>query len=192
SNAAKIASDWSSDGRLLLYRTSDPNGDNDLWVLPIAEGGAPFLAVDAPFDAREGQFSPDVRWIAYQSNESGRFEIYVQPFAGRDGKGAGKWQISTTGGAQVRWRRDGRELYYIALDGQMMAVPVQLSPKGDAVEAGTPVPLFQTRVGGAVQSFARQQYVVSPDGQRFLMGNVVEQAGTPITVILNWRPPNGE
>lgn len=70
-----------------------------------------------------------------------------------------------------------------------MAVPVQLSPKRNEIEIGAPAPLFLTRVGGAVQSFARQQYVVSPDGRRFLLGNVVDDAGTPITVILNWRPP---
>jgi Tol biopolymer transport system component len=190
--AAKIASDWSPDGRMLLYRTSTPNGDNDLWVLPLEGGGTPFLAVDTPFDAREGQFSPDARWIAYHSNESGRFEIYVQPFAGRDGAVRGKWQISTSGGAQVRWRRDGRELYYIALDGRMMAVPVRFPSEDEAVDVGAPRPLFPTRVGGAIQSYARQQYIVLPDGQRFLMGNVVEERGTPITVILNWRPPASE
>jgi len=188
--SAKIPSDWSSDGRLLLYRTSDPNGENDLWVLPVEGGGTAFEAIDTPSDARDGQFSPDGRWIAYQSNESGRFEVYIQSFGRQDGEVGGKWQVSTTGGAQVRWRRDGRELYYIALDGRMMAVPVQLAPKGDTVEPGTPVPLFATRVGGAVQSFARQQYLVSPDGQRFLMGTVVEEIGSPITVVLNWRPRN--
>jgi Tol biopolymer transport system component len=186
---AKIPSDWSPDGRMLLYRMGDPKGGNDIWALPMNGEGKPFLVVDTAYDAREAQFSPDGRWIAYQSDESGRFEIYIQPFAGRDGTVSGKWQISSAGGAQVRWRRDGRELYYIALDGRMIAVPVRLSPKGDAVDAGTPAALFPTRVGGAVQSFARQQYMVSPDGQRFLMGNVVEESGAPITVILNWRPP---
>ena len=135
------------------------------------------------FDERQGQFSPDGKWIAYQSNESGRFEIYVQPFPGPEGKSL----ISTNGGGQVRWRRDGKELFYIALDGRLMAVPVQPASSGQAVDSGTPVPLFATPVGGAPQ--VRQQYIVSSDGQRFLMKTVTEEAGpSPITVILNWRP----
>ena len=85
-------------------------------------------------------------------------------------------------------RRDGKELFYIALDGRLMAAPISLASNGQAVEAGVPVPLFATRVGGAVQGFNRQQYMVSPDGQRFLMNTVTEEATSPITVILNWKP----
>ena len=89
----------------------------------------------------------------------------------------------------MRWRRDGKELFYIALDGRLMAAPIQFAANGQAVEAGAPVPLFATRVGGAVQGFNRQQYMVSPDGQRFLMNTVTEEANTsPVTVILNWKP----
>jgi Tol biopolymer transport system component len=183
----KAATDWSSDGRFLLYRSPSAKTGFDIWALPMsgprdAQEQRPFPVVQTNFEERDGQFSPDGKWIAYQSNESGRFEIYIQPFPGPGGKS----QISTNGGAQVRWRRDGKELFYIALDGRLMAVPI--APKGDVLQAGTPAPLFATRVGGAVQ-FDRQQYVISPDGQRFLMNTVTEDARfSPITVILNWKP----
>ena len=89
----------------------------------------------------------------------------------------------------MRWRRDGKELFYIALDGRLMAVTIGIASSGQAVDAGAPVPLFSTRVGGAVRGFDRQQYVVSPDGRRFLMNTLIEEASTsPIRVILNWKP----
>ena len=147
--------------------------------------GKRFPVVNSTFEEKDGQFSPDGRWIAYQSNETGQFEIYLRPFPG---PGEQK-RVSTNGGAQVRWRRDGRELFYIALDGRLMAVPIRFASDGKAVDLGTPVPLFATRVGGAVSGLDRQQYVVSPDGQRFLMSVVAEDVNpSPITVILNWKP----
>ncbi|MBI4472756.1 MAG: PD40 domain-containing protein, partial [Acidobacteria bacterium] len=182
---SKSATDWSSDGRFLLYRNLDDKLGYDLWALPLLGDRKPFPVVQTDYDERDGQFSPDGKWIAYQSNESGRFEIYVQPFPGP----GSKWQVSTNGGAQVRWRRDGRELFYIALDDRLMAAPLRFVSNGQAVETDAPVPLFATRVGGAEQSNFGQQYNVSPDGQRFLMNTVVEEAYSfPITVILNWKP----
>jgi serine/threonine protein kinase len=181
----KAPMDWTSDGRFLLFRNTDPRTGYDLWTLPLEGEHTPIPVVRTNFEERDGQFSPDARWIAYQSNESGRPEVYVQPFQ----RPGGKSQISTAGGAQVRWRADGKELFYIALDGRLMGVPIQLPANGDDVEAATPVPLFATRVGGAVQGINRQQYMVSADGQRFLMNTLVEQASTsPIMVILNWTP----
>jgi hypothetical protein len=145
----------------------------------------PFPVIQTDFDERDGQFSPDTKWIAYESNESGRFEIYVQPFPGP----GGKWQMSTNGGAQVRWRRDGKELFYIGLDGRLMAVPFQVASGSQTVEPGTPVPLFATRMfGGALQGAFRQQYVVSRDGQRFLINSLTAATTSPITLILNWKP----
>jgi len=184
---SKAPADWSSDDRFLLYRNSDPKTGFDIWALPFQDNGKPgmpFPVVQTNFEERDGQFSPDGKWIAYQSNESGRFEIYVQPFLG---PGA-KWPVSTNGGAQVRWRRDGKELFYIALDGQLMSVPIRFPSSGQPVEADTPVPLFATRVGGAVQGINRQQYMVAPDGNRFLMNTITEEGAAPITVILNWKP----
>ncbi|MBI4472755.1 MAG: protein kinase [Acidobacteria bacterium] len=181
----KGATDWSIDGRYLLYRSVDPETGYDIWALPFHGDRKPFPVVRTEFEERDAQFSPDGKWIAYQSNESGRFEIYIQPFP----VPGGKEQISTDGGAQVRWRRDGKELFYVALDGRLMAVSIRTASNGKTLEAGTPVPLFNTRIGGAVQGNDRQQYMVSPDGRRFLMSTLTEEAtSSPITIILNWKP----
>lgn len=113
------------------------------------------------------------------------FEIVVQPFPGP----GGKFQISTNGGAQPRWNKSGKEIFYVSLDSNMMAAPVKLSPDGQSLEVGTPVTLFPVRIaGGPLPGNAKQQYVVSSDGQRFLVNLAAEEAASPITVILNWKP----
>ena len=178
------ASDFSRDGRFLLYSSADPKTRNDIWALPIVGGGKPFPVVQTSANEHHAQFSPDGKWIAYQSDESGRDEVYLQPFPGPGGRSP----MSTNGGVQVRWRRDGKELFYIALDGRLMAVPVQLSADGGTVEAGAPAALFLTRVFAVQGINIRQQYMPSPDGQRFLIDSVTEPAQSPITVILNWKP----
>jgi serine/threonine protein kinase len=178
----KQGQDWSPDGRFLLF--GSPPVNPDIWALPMDGDRKPFVVVQTPFSERLGQFSPDGKWIAYESNESGRFEIYVQPFPGP----GGKWQVSTNGGAQPRWRRDGKELFYIGIDERLMAAPIRFTSDGQSIEPSSPTPLFATHIGGAVQGTNRQQYVVSPDGQRFLMNTITEQATSPITVILNWKP----
>jgi hypothetical protein len=143
----------------------------------------PIPVANSPFSENNGQFSPDGRWVAYQSNESGRFEIYVVPFP----LGAGKWQVSTGGGIAPRWRHDGKELFFISPDGQMMAATV--SGSGTAFEAAPPVSLFKTRMTGGFNNFGKQQYAVSADG-RFLINAVANDAGNvPITLIMNWKPP---
>jgi Tol biopolymer transport system component len=189
--AGLFASDWSHDGRFVLYGTeADPKTRADIWALPIQrnplESGEqkPFAIVQTPFDESYAQFSPDGKWIAYQSNETGRFEVYVQQFpSGR------KERVSANGGAQVRWRRDGKELFYIGSDDRLMSVSIDLAPNGDSVTIGKPVGLFTTRVGGAVPGPIRQQYAVSGDGKRFLMSTVTDDVNTsPITVIFNWKP----
>jgi Tol biopolymer transport system component len=183
----KTVTDWSADGRFLLYMSSDPKTGLDIWTLPLSDRN-PFPITQTNFDEQLAQFSPDGKSIAYQSNESGRFEIYVQPFSGPTGKPAAKLRISTNGGAQVRWRHDGQELFYIALDGRLMAIPIRFAQDGQAVEPGAPVPLFVTRVGGALQPYPRHEYMVSSDGQRFLLNTVPDEASTPpITLILNWN-----
>lgn len=177
--------DWSPDGRFVLYRMQ-PQGSNtsqwSLWAVPVERDGRPFPVVQTDFDERDGQFSPDGKWIAFESNETGRYEIYIQPFP----RGA-KIPVSSAGGAQVRWHRNGRELFFIAMDGQLMAVPIRLT-EGQA-EIGKPAPLFRTNVGGAVTlGVTRQQYAVSADGQRFLMNTVVAEANaSPISLILGWK-----
>ena len=177
----KLPTDWSRDGRFVLYSTYEPKPDSDIWALPMEHERKPFPVAQSRFNEDEGQFSPDGKWIAYRSDESGRAEIYVRPFPG---SGA-PLQVSTNGGAQVRWRHDGRELFYIALDDRLMAVPLRSSGP-DKIDAGAPVPIFLTHVGGALSIFM-SQYMVSDDGQRFLMNTVAEEVASPITVVLNWR-----
>jgi Tol biopolymer transport system component len=178
---------WSPDGRYIVY--SSPSETNtsgqDLWLLPLVGDRKPSAIVQNGFSVRNGQFSPDGRWIAYESNESGRYEIYAQPFPGP----GERVQISTTGGAQARWRRDGRELFYIAIDDGLMAVPLRYSAGGRAIDVGAAVHLFATRIrGGAIQGGGnKQQYVVSGDGQRFLINTAVVDVVSPITLILNWK-----
>jgi hypothetical protein len=178
----KAGVDWSPDSRYVLFRMVVVNTGNDLFAMSLED--RKFVAVaQGNGEERDAQFSPDGKWIAFVSNESGRPEIYVQRFPGN----GPKQSISSNGGGQPRWRRDGRELFYLSLDQQMMAVQIDTSGPEGAV-AAAPVPLFTVNVGGAVQRNSRQQYIVSPDGQRFLMNMVVEEAATPISVILNWRP----
>jgi eukaryotic-like serine/threonine-protein kinase len=181
----KAPTDWSRDGKFILYRSPAPATGFDIWALPLFGDRKPFPVVQTQFDERDAQFSPDGKWIAYQSNESGRFEIYVQAFPGP----GGKLQVSTAGGAQARWRRDGRELFYIGLDQQLMALPIRVDATHQSIEPGAPVPLFATHVGGAVQQTAPlQQYDVSADGQQFLLNTITEQDAPPITMLLNWKP----
>jgi Tol biopolymer transport system component len=179
----KSASDISPDGRFLLYRArgSDPAGSWDIWAVPLDGNRKPFPVVQTNFQERDGQFSPDGKWIAYQSDESGRVEVYVQPFPGP----GGKKRLSTNGGAQVRLRADGKELFYITLDGRLTAVRFSASADGRSFEAGAPAPLFAAHVGSVVQPIARQQYAVFPDGQQFLVSRSIDEAGsTAITMIL--------
>jgi Tol biopolymer transport system component len=183
SPTTKVPLDWSPDGRFLLYRNDDPQTGADLWALPLNGEGAPFPIVQTPFQERDAQFSSDAKWIAYQSNESGHFEIYVQPFPGP----GPKTQVSSNGGIQVRWRQDGKELFYVSLDDRLMAVPIKFTAGGKTFEAGVPAALFSTPIGGAGQQ-NRQQYIVSGDGQRFLMNTVTNEPPSPITLILNWMP----
>ena len=140
---------------------------------------APFAVVRTPFEERDAQFSPDGKWIAYQSNESGQHEVYVQPFRGR----GERVRISANGGVQARWRADGQELFYLTLTGQLMAVPIAVRSEGGALRPGAAVPLFRARVG-AVQGISLHNYIVAPDGQRFLLDTVIEQPSTPISLIL--------
>jgi len=182
---AKLATDWSPDGRFVLFNSQDPKRSLDIWVLPLDGKGKPFPVVDTPFDEQGGQFSPDGNWIAYQSNESGRAEVYVQPFPGPGNRGL----ISSNGGTQVRWGRDGKELFYVARDGRLMAVPIRVASNTQAPDVRTAVPLFAPALGGAVQQGdPRHQYMLSSDGQRILVATVTEEASAPIAVILNWKP----
>jgi len=146
------------------------------------EDRKPIVVANTKFEERQGQFSPDGRWVAYETNESGRYEIVVQPFP----NATSKVQVSTNGGVQPRWRADGKELYFIAPDRKLMAAPVTISSSG--FEPGKPVALFQTQIMVGPAAAYRAQYTVSRDG-RFLINQLVEESNvTPITLILNWNP----
>jgi Tol biopolymer transport system component len=184
SRLALTLCDWSADGRFLLYQILEPKTSYDMWILPLEGDRKPRVFLQTEFDERDGRFSPDGRWVAYRSNESGRNEIYVRSFP----EPGGQWQISTAGGSGPRWRRDGKELYYIAPDGRLMAVPI--ASQGATLEPGTPLPLFQTRIFGGGNNAARAQYDVAPDG-RFLINTLADDAVTSsITLLLNWHPPD--
>jgi serine/threonine protein kinase len=190
---------WSPDGRFLLYVSQETKTGMDLWALPVvandsSTGPTPvgrtelrkaFPVAQTPFEETAGQFSPDGKWVAFESNESGAVEVYVQPFPGP----GGKWQVSVAGGSQARWRPDGQELFYVAPDGRLMAATIRVEATLQKPDIGAPVALFATRLGSGsgITGVARKpQYAVAPDG-RFLMNVAVEQGtASPISVVLNW------
>ncbi len=170
---------WSGDGQLLAFFENNPKTQRDIWVLRMSDRKAqPFLAT--PFNEGAGSFSPDGRWLAYVSNESGRPEIYVQPYPGP----GGKWQISTDGGTEPLWNRNGRELFYRS-GNKMMAVPIATQP---AFAPSKPTILFEKEYAASQFPATGIAYDVSPDGQRFLMVKEGDQAAAPtqINVVLNW------
>ena len=155
----------------------------DLWALPLVGDGKPVPVANREFDELGGQLSRDMRWVAYESNETGRFEIVVQQFP----NSTGKWQISSGGGMMPRWRADGKELFYVASDGTLMGVPITVAPDGKTLRPGAPVPLVPNRiVFDAYRGVRNSRYAVTPDGQRFLMIVPAEEAVAPVVVILNW------
>jgi Tol biopolymer transport system component len=181
----KIPQAWSRDGRWLLYHEDAPTTGRDLWALDLsAPAAAPRVVAHTPADELLAKFSPDGRWVAYQTNESGRFEVVVQPFP----DAGGRWQVSTAGGVSPRWRADGTELYFLAPDATLMAAPVTAA--GATFAAGPPVALFPTRIveGGTIAQ-GRPQYAVAADGRFLINQPVADAAVPPITLILNWRPP---
>jgi Tol biopolymer transport system component len=174
------ASDWSKDGNHLLYiSTIAGSGQGgDVYALPMTGEPKSIPVVVSRFAEDEARFSFDGRWVAYNSNESGRPEVYAVPFPKADEK----IQISNQGGVQARWRADGRELFYLAPDGKLMSVGVSADT---TLRPSTPKVLFQTRLSA---NALVDQYAVTADGERFLMPVPTEDSRpTPITIILNWR-----
>ena len=168
---------FSPDGRFLAYQRQDPKTNWDILLLPMTGEAKPVVLRATPFRDVVPRFSPDGRFIAYVSNESGRNEVYVQSYPG-PGR---TWQISTAGGGDPQWRRDGKELYYRALDQKLMAVEIRV---GDELEPGLPQVLFQTRVSTGLAS---TKYVPDRTGQNFLfVAPLGRDAMTPTTVVLNW------
>jgi eukaryotic-like serine/threonine-protein kinase len=180
--AQEVPADWSRDGRYILYRRqADMSSSVDLWALPMDGDRTPIPVARSAASERTGRFSPDSKWVAFESNESNRYEIYVQPFPGP----GPKTLISTGGGRQARWGPEGKELFYIAQDGRLMSVALRYRPDGQ-VDPASPVALFATRVSSAPNGGSVVEYDVSRDGRRFLMNSFVEQTGAPMTIVLNW------
>jgi eukaryotic-like serine/threonine-protein kinase len=175
SDVETYATSWSPDGQFTLWFTQG-EPPMKLGLLPVAGDRKPRVFLQAETALRHGQFSPDGRWIAYGSYESGKPEVYVAPFPGP----GGKRQVSTGGGATPRWRRDGKELFYLASDSQLMSTEV--NGKGVAFEIGAVRPLFRTRAAAPALT-----YDVTADGQRFLVINSVEEEeSSPLTLVVNW------
>ncbi len=176
--ASNTPTHWTPDGRDIVFQSIGPNRIDTL-LLPLAEPRTPRAVLQSPFNEEQAQVSPDGRWIAYTSDESGRPQVYVQDFPGL----TQKWLISAGGGADPQWRADGSELYFIAPDYKLMAVALK---RGTTFEPGIPSPLFQARVTGLTD--VRTHYQVSADGQRFLVNTVgPADRGSPIQVVVNWQ-----
>jgi serine/threonine protein kinase len=176
-NAAPHA--WRHDG--VVYSAGGAGNGVDLWLLPVTGDRKVVPLVQSRFTEWHGIPSPDGRWMAYVSNESGRNEVYMRPFP----SGEGKWQVSIGGGIEPTWRGDGAEIFYIAENRKLMAVPIKTSA---TVEAGTPVPLFDTAMSSNPNpGYTRNQYAVTVDGQRFLVNQQADGAfPAPIMVVVNW------
>jgi Tol biopolymer transport system component len=175
---------FTKDGRFLLFNSVGPKTSDDIWALPyptLSGEAKPVALLQTQFWEAQERVSPDGRWLAHTSNESGSYEIYARPFTPQAPAGTGaKWLVSKGGGLRPLWRPDGKELFYVTLGGRAMAVDIDAS-KG--FQAGTPRPMFTVPPGTA----ALTGWDLSPDGKRFLAvsppsaGRVI-----PFTVVLNW------
>jgi Tol biopolymer transport system component len=188
SQAPVTATSWSSDGRSVVYVTVGEKTATDVWLLPLLGERKPIPLVMTPFNDNRGQVSPDGKWLAYDSNESGQSQVYVKPFPA----GESKWQVSSGSGLTgfyPRWRGDGRELFYMDLAGGGKLMAVEIAANGAALEFGTPTPLFDSgfsNLGG--ERIPGEAYAVSSDGQRFLIPRPAANVASisPIAVVLNW------
>jgi len=170
----RFATDWSRDGKYVLYERVP-----DIWSLTMPDLRATQF-LKATSTLKSARFSPDGKWVAYSSNESGRWEIYVTSFP----EAHGKWQVSNTGGDQARWRGDGKELFYLSADSKIMAAPVNT---GSNFDAGTPTALFQANPREMFATSELFSYDVSSDGQKFLINSQLKTEMTPMSVVLNWN-----
>lgn len=183
----KTLDQWSRDGRFIVYSEEDQKTKQDLWVLPTGQGASsnqrpmPFLRTE--FNEFQGQISPDGRWMAYTSDESGERDVFVRPFQASEAK----WRVSIAGGEQPRWRGDCKELFFLGADGKMMAVTVKASTGSKlSPELGTPVPLFESHIVVFTANVG-YQYDVTADGKRFLVAtNTAAASAPPLTVVVNW------
>jgi Tol biopolymer transport system component len=173
-----ITSDWSLDGKSIVYTKTSLTGGFDIWVWPVHGDAKPQSAVDTGLNAMHGRLSPNGRWLAYASDEFGQLQVYVQPFPAT----GEKRQISSDGGSEPRWRRDGNELFYLASSNKLMSVQI---PGGNAFDFGVPKVLFDTHVPLMGNPY-RSNYAVTANGQRFLVNTRLEDTPSSISIIHNW------
>lgn len=183
SRTLAVPKSWSPDGKYLIYMQINPGTGADLFALPVEDDRHPLVLAQTNANEDQGQFSPDGHWVAYTSNESGQSEIYVIPFP--PSPNAGRWQVSRGGGVQPRWRRNGKELFYISPDWKMVAVNVSTGP---VFQSGTPQPLFDTEEVDTGIRTGPMSWDIAPDGNRFLI--ITESSGntSSLNVVLNWQP----
>jgi eukaryotic-like serine/threonine-protein kinase len=174
---------WSPDGRFIVYAEIRPGTGADLMAIPAQPNATPFALAQTPATEDQGQFSPDGHWVAYTSNESGLSEIYVIPFP--PAPGGGRWRVSNGGGVMPRWRHDGKELFYISPDSEMMAVDVATK---SVFQSGNPHPLFQTDIVDTGIRTGPMSWDIAPDGRFLIISET--STDTSITVVLNWRTSN--
>lgn len=187
---SKRRTTWSKNGHSIVYVVVDPKSLNDVWLLPLAGDRKTTPLLNSRSGENFPQISPDGKWLAYMSSESGAPHVYVRPFPSGDGK----WQVSTGEyGSFPRWRGDGRELFYLTAVSRGKVMATEVNGSGSSFVAGRPAELFAPGTYGAVGAGHQGNffpYAVSPDGQRFLMPQPVggdKEGGTPtINVILNW------
>ena len=176
----KTSDDWSRDGRFILYTEQSARTNDDLWAVPT-DGGTPMTVVQTPFNDSMGRFSPDGKWVAYVSDESGRPEVYLQPFP----PSGGRWQVSTMDGWGPVWRSDGRELFFLDDRGVLSA---EISMVGDQIAVGNVRRLITQELAEGILSNVAAPYDVTADGQRFLVLTAARLRGlTPFTVVTNWQ-----
>ena len=168
--------DWSPDGKFVLYTEGMPGNNQTVWAVPLAGDRKPIpvTTLKEGVDQAHAAFSPDSRWVAYSSTESGRSEAYVVPF----NHGGGRWQVSSNGGDRSRWSSDGKELFYMGLDRTLMAVPVAMSK--ESIKLGAAQPLFRV----VAASFSL--FDVSRHGKRFVIASAIQSQNAPVALVMNW------
>jgi Tol biopolymer transport system component len=175
------ATDWSRDGRVVIYQTNAPSTRSDVWALPVTPRGPAFAVANSAAAEKQAQLSPDGRWVAYVSDDAGRDEVFLQGFP----EATDKRPVSTAGGSQPQWRRDGKELFYISTDFKLMAVDVNTT--ASSFDAGVPRALFDLNDMRASEMSARNNFMPGSDGKRFLMNKpVTGRRSRSIVVVLDW------
>ena len=174
----KTATSWSADGRFISYTNTNIKGNtqNDIWILPMFGDHKTFPFLQTPANEVDAQFSPDGRWIAYVSDESGTNQVYIAPFPAA----GGKWQISRSGGTEPRWRGDGKEIFFLSFDNKLMVVA--LNPKESTLEVANAEPLFEVHPANP----PGYHYDVTSNGKRFLVDTTKEGSSAPLALVVNW------